>query len=1283
MRRPRCGGVFFCLSPAVPGCGNFTPTLSRRYNGFPPMSKAPPLSDVRNTDIRNLFSPTVLEEARRLVANRRLWGFSMTSTRIDGASPPSDNFRASALVLADDREPMRISFNSGSMEFTCECGAADCIHGAALLVKLTEECPGDNRFDGLRISAGTAGPPVRGIDTQQELFSLDAPIFHESSQAPRAHQAAQRDGARRNSTEESGERQTGQNAKGNRNNHSRTVEHAAQTGATGKSAGEKAPGLSPETDLLFFTEPVHLEKRAVTVLGRRTEIAEALAPRPPARPIRSPGSGIQTTTPKNRLNSAAGPSVSSGTAESGSAEIQGNLEPAEARFKDLRGGEWAIRPAVVSIRKDGEYSPPRPWSDDGLAEPDFPGSDEIRSTLAEYIGAGDDFLTPAGLKWRYLPAQALRFRFDPLLSAGNDDPLYEPVAELICSPESSAETDSGSIGLPEQTDPPAAGPTTGPESEQSPVRMPDSAGEREFPAGIGVSGAAVISGSGLLILDEDQALAAHLEDLGESLWFVRLMLSRRVMSASDLKARLTGRRRPPKNILIELPDLPDTLEVLNPVLVLEITSRESGTDLIPRWRYGPVILDGRGRSDVVMDQSSIRPRPIGLRNRNAEAVVLDRAEEILGPALAWRRGRYSRLSGDPNIPLRLDSSLQDVLAEFGSALMDEGVELRLEDRPVRRNGSLSVRAGRRGRDLEMNAVVTVPESDREMDEVAELELDSWLGNGGLVRTRSAYFTLTGKALDQLNFLRDHGMEDSGFLTTSPDNLSLIDAVYSEIESDEDTAEDLERRRAAYARLTGDRDKEADEAAEPPEEFQAQLRPYQLQGYAWLLRLHKEGLGGCLADDMGLGKTVQTLAYLSRLHTDGRLGASLLVGPVVTLGNWEAEIRRFAPNLSLHRYAGPADKRILPEENEGVQLIVVSYQTLRNDVEKFLNREWDHIILDEAHYVKNAASRTFKAIRSLNAQHRVSLTGTPLENHLDDLWSQMSFLNPGLLGSRSRFADRYVRPVEEGEGAGEKSAVSRLADTVAPFILRRRKSEVLTELPPKDESIIRCEMTEEQASAYESMRGLYQRQVSGLLSRDGLAGARIEIFTIISKLRLLAIHPPLAGESFAGIEGGKMSAMDRLLEEIMEEDHKTLVFSQFLGALDRAEAVCRKNGWGFSRLTGSTKNREEPIRRFNEEAERRIFLLSLKAGGVGINLTAADYVMLLDPWWNPAVEAQAVDRAHRMGQTRPVMVYRLITEGTIEERVLMLQQQKRDLIAGVLGDTDAPALSEKEILNLFE
>lgn len=1135
------------------------------------MSKAPPLSDTRNVPIPDLFTPAALDDASTLIRDRRLWKFRISSPWINGVSDETDHLTASAMVLADGPEPMEVRWDSEEGAILCECGETGCLHGAALILRIAGERPDDSRFSELPTADNREEEPASS--DRGELFEWDSP-----APVPPA-----------------GNRSPSKAAEG-------MDERALNRPEMETEPAAEPDSLIPDEDLLFFTEPAHLEKRGVMVLGTQNSVDAAF-----------------------RRSAAAGNS---------------------ARFKDLRGNWWILCPALVSVRQDGEYGPPRPRSDGEPPEPALPESGDIRTALTRGIINGDAIVSPTGRIWTRRSADALRFRFDAMLSADEDDPLFEPVAELICP--SSPESGKG-----------AAGETA-------------------------VSGAVVIAGGGLLILDEENASAAHLENLETSLWFVRLMLSRRVLSASDLKARLTGRRRTPENILIDLPELPESLKVLVPKLVLEVTSRDNGTDLVPRWKYGTVIIDGRGKGDVVMDTSLYRPRPLGLRDRRAEETVLDSAEEILGPALAWRRGRYSRLSGDPNIPLRLDASLQDVLSEFGGRLMDAGVELRLENRPVRRGAGLSIRASRNGSALEMNASVEPGSGDEgEMDEAAELELDSWLEQGGLVRTGIGYFTLTEKALNQLNFLRDHGMEDSGFLATGTDNLSLIDAVYSEVQADEDVSEDLEKRREAYSRLTsGGRDEPA-RFIPPPGSFGATLRPYQEQGYSWLMRLRDEGLGGCLADDMGLGKTVQTLAYLSRLDADGRLGPSLLVGPVVTLGNWTAEIERFAPELRVHRYAGPADRRFLPAEDSGIRLIVVSYQTLRNDIEKFLDRDWDHVILDEAHYVKNAASRTFKAIRSLRAAHRISLTGTPIENHLDDLWSQMNFLNPGLLGSRNHFTDRFVRPSEEGEAAGTKSAAGRLGDIVAPFILRRRKSEVLTDLPPKDEAIIRCEMTGEQAGAYDSMRRLYGRQVQGLLSSEGLNRARVEIFTIISKLRLLAIHPPMAGAPFAGIESGKMAVMDRLLEDILDEDHKTLVFSQFLGALDRAESTCRHRGWEFSRLTGSTKDREEPIRRFNEDAHRRVFLLSLKAGGVGINLTAADYVMLLDPWWNPAVEAQAVDRAHRMGQQRPVMVYRLITNDTIEERVLDLQKRKKDLIAGVLGDDPAPALSEEEILNLFE
>ncbi len=928
------------------------------------------------------------------------------------------------------------------------------------------------------------------------------------------------------------------------------------------------PGLNPRQDLLFFVEPDNVKKIDVLVLGM--------------------------------------------TVPAGS-------DSSSVNFTDMKGGFWSLRPAQIIIKENGITGPPRPLSSKVPSILKLPGGNEIGPELIRLLSSREPPLTPAGKPWRFESAGSIYLHFEPLLSAVDDDPLYEAVVDL--------RTEETSL-----------------------------------------TGGIITAGDKLLVLDESRAVAAVLENTGDYLWFIRLMLSRKVLSASDIRARISGKHPVPEGIEVEVPNLPESLKSLNPVLVLKISSRGGCTDFLPLWRYGEIDISPERKGNIVAGSNA---RPLGLRNKAAEEELLNQAETLLLPDLSWQRGRYSRLSGNSSIPLRLEMPLAEVLAEYGGALIDSGVDIRLEDRPVKKGGTLRIQAQKNGDILELNTLV-VSESGSDV-----LNLDDWFENGGLAGTREAYFTLTDKDLEQLNFLKSHGMENSGFLSTSPDNLSLIDAIYSEIEAAEDTILELERKRSIYKSL---KEFNPENVQLPPDTFHAELRPYQIRGYAWLLHLREKRLGGCLADDMGLGKTVQTLAYLSRLKADGNLGMSLMVGPVVTLANWEAEMRRFAPTLKHHRYSGPAEKRYIPGYSEEVDLIVVSYQTLRNDIEKFLDRDWDHIILDEAHYVKNSSSRTFKAVRSIKASHRLSLTGTPLENHLNELWSQMSFLNPGLLGTQRDFIRRYVKPSEQ---KGGREVLSLLSDTVAPFILRRKKSEVLHDLPPKDETILRCDMTADQAEAYHTARDLYYRQVSGLLSDEGLAGARIQIFTILSKLRLLAIHPPLVGEQFAHVSSGKMTVLDSLMEEILEEDHKTLVFSQFLGALDRAEKTCRRHDWQFSRLTGSTKNREEPIRDFQENPDTRVFLLSLRAGGVGINLTAADYVILLDPWWNPAVEAQAVDRAHRMGQTRPVMAYRLITAGTIEEKVLELQERKKDLIAGVLGDGENPKLTEGEILKLFE
>lgn len=898
--------------------------------------------------------------------------------------------------------------------------------------------------------------------------------------------------------------------------------------------------------------------------------------------------------------------------------------PGGVVFQDLGRKRWRIVSGEIPVREDGIYGRPRlPKSPSTEEKP--ASQAEAAEILLNLLRSSAALVDIHGHRWSLLEGGKVHIRFEPLLTTAGQELLFEPGVYI--------------------------------RTESVKGRA------REH------SGGLILTNDSLLALDSHDRTVVRASGIGAGTWFIRLILSRKVLSAADIRARLSRKRKTVDAIEIDEPEIPDTLGVLVPILVLDIVNRDEWTDLLPRFRYDSVMVAPGLGGDVIAAQGA-GCSLIGLRDRAAENKLIREAEDILAGALSWQRGCYSDLAGNQDVPLRIEQSLNDFLSEYGAPLLAAGVEVRLENRPLHIGGAIRIKAEREGFRLDMNARI-----EDEDGSLSELDLDLWVEEG-FVRTGEEYFLLGKKALEQLDFLRKHGMDDNGFLSTCPENLSLIDAVYSRIEADERTAIDLEQKRAAYRNLA---EFSPEKTPPPPESFRGELRPYQFHGYAWLLYLRSRGLGACLADDMGLGKTVQTLAYLSRLKQDGNLGFTLLVGPVVTLANWIAEAKRFAPEFRLHRYSGPPEKRFIPESSKGADIVVVSYQTLRNDAERFLDREWDHVILDEAHYMKNASSQTFKTVRSLRAANRLSLTGTPLENHLGELWSQMSFLNPGLLGSRYDFDRLYARPIERD---GETKSLERLSGVIAPFILRRHKEDVLGDLPLKDEIILRCDMTEEQTAAYKAMSDLYYQQVRGFLEHDGLEGARIQILSILSKLRLLAIHPPLAGEQFAEIPSGKMTLLDSLLDEVLSEDHKVLVFSQFLGVLDRAQRACLRRNWDFRRLTGSTRDRETPITEFMDDPKVKIFLLSLRAGGIGINLTAADYVILLDPWWNPAVEAQAVDRAHRMGQRRPVTAYKLITTGTIEEKVLELQERKKGLAAGVLGDGGMPNLCDEDILNLL-
>ena len=446
----------------------------------------------------------------------------------------------------------------------------------------------------------------------------------------------------------------------------------------------------------------------------------------------------------------------------------------------------------------------------------------------------------------------------------------------------------------------------------------------------------------------------------------------------------------------------------------------------------------------------------------------------------------------------------------------------------------------------------------------------------------------------------------------------------------------------------------------------QLRPYQLHGLAWLQYLRQHDLAGILADDMGLGKTAQVLAHLLVEQQAGRLDRpALAVLPTSLIANWQAEAARHAPALRTLTLQGPERARDFVRIADH-DLVFTTYPLLWRDIEVLGAQPWHLLILDEAQMVKNAASRAAGALRRLRSRHRLCVTGTPLENHLGELWAHFDFLLPGFLGDARSFARLWRKPIETN---GETLRAQLLAQRVRPFILRRRKSEVATELPPKTEIVRRVSLQGRQRTLYESVRVAADKQVRRALERQGFAGAQIAVLDALLKLRQVCCDPRLlkSDEGGAPVESAKLALLCEMLVELVDEGRRVLVFSQFTTMLALVEAALDALALPFLVLTGDTPVRErgEVVRRF-QERQVPVLLLSLKAGGVGLNLTAADTVIHFDPWWNPAVEQQASDRAHRIGQTQPVFVYKLVVEGSIEERLLALQSRKATLAESVLG-----------------
>ncbi len=520
-----------------------------------------------------------------------------------------------------------------------------------------------------------------------------------------------------------------------------------------------------------------------------------------------------------------------------------------------------------------------------------------------------------------------------------------------------------------------------------------------------------------------------------------------------------------------------------------------------------------------------------------------------------------------------------------------------------------------------------------------------------------------------------GEEKSNSLRLSKYHLSVIDELHNE----KDETEILIELEEKYSRL---RDFNRIKEIDPPEQLASILRPYQVAGYHWLNYLREVGWGGILADDMGLGKTIQTLSFLQYHKDNFDTLKAIVVCPTTLMFNWENEIKKFTPGLTYHIHHGgerARDAQTLAPFN----VIITTYGTLRSDIKQLTEVAFDYVILDESQAIKNPQSKVTKAAGLLNAKNRICLSGTPLQNNTFDIYAQMNFLNPGMLGSVEHFRNEFATPIDK---FGEQDRKDHLRKILYPFILRRTKEQVAKDLPEKTETILFCEMQSEQREIYDAFRNEFRNKILGVINEQGIAKSQLTILQGLMKLRQICDSPAIMNEQEQ--YPNHSIKLEEIGREITENigNHKALIFSQFLGMLALIKEKLKELEVPFEYFDGSTSaiDREKAITRFQNDDTCRVFLISLKAGGVGLNLTAADYVYIVDPWWNPAVEQQAIDRTHRIGQTKNIFAYRMICKDTIEDKILQLQERKRSLAKDLIADdsTFVKSLSREDVEYLF-
>jgi len=618
-------------------------------------------------------------------------------------------------------------------------------------------------------------------------------------------------------------------------------------------------------------------------------------------------------------------------------------------------------------------------------------------------------------------------------------------------------------------------------------------------------------------------------------------------------------------------------------------------------------------------------------------------------------------------------------------------------------------------------LLDIPEIDLEMEED-----NDWFDIRAIVRIGTFVFPFVKLKKNILNGISEFQLPDGSYALIPPEWFSRYNDLFKFGVAEKDRLrlnkhhfkileKSIEQTGHGYLERLKELSQDLQEAEiEVPAQTASILRHYQVDGYKWMSLLHKHRFGGCLADDMGLGKTLQTLTLLLEIKnsvsgqrvsvTSNHLVKQLdlfdrpvnknepepeveeqsvsptflIVMPTSLVHNWENEINKFTPQFSVYKYTGIHRTKNTADLYD-YDIVLTSYGIVRNDVEELRKIRFYYIILDESQHIKNPSSKIYKAVTQLESNQRLVLTGTPIENSLSDLWAQLNFLNKGLLGNYGFFKNEFIQPIEKHKSERQKVKLQAIID---PFMLRRTKYQVAKELPEKTEQIIYCDMTDEQKSYYESEKSKVRNSLLDNLESETSEQATMKILEGLSILRQAANHPVLVEEDYQG-DSGKFEEITDYIQSIIAEDHKVLVFSSYKKHLTLLEKYLEKGGWKYSLLTGETRKREEVVAEFQNDPGTKIFLIQIKAGGFGLNLTAADYVLILDPWWNPAVEEQAVNRAHRIGQDKNVIVYRFISVDTVEEKISRLQDKKARLAETFITPSETiKNLSREQIMDLF-